>query len=159
MRKLIIFLFATVLLAACSSINCPLNSYVYTTYSLAGDIVPLPDTLTISTRIKGGNDSILINRDVNIDGFNLPISYQNPVDTLFLKMVNADNIVSFDTIMVAKTNIPHFESVDCSPNFFHTITSVEYTKHRIDSVVINNSNVSYEAVDAHFLIYFTANAN
>ena len=45
-------------LAACSSIDCPLNSLVYTQYQLmnaAGRVDTLADTLTISTKRTDGN--------------------------------------------------------------------------------------------------------
>ena len=52
------------LMAACSTLDCPLNNTVYTKYRLAGNITTLTDTLTISTNRIEGTDSVLINKDV-----------------------------------------------------------------------------------------------
>ena len=56
------------LAASCSSIDCPMNSLVYTQYQLMrpdGRVDTLADTLTISTqRTADGSDSVLINRNV-----------------------------------------------------------------------------------------------
>ena len=55
---------------------------------------------------------------------------------------------------VTKTNEPHFESVDCGLNYFHTLTGVRFTRHAIDSVVINQKSVNYDVSPKHFYIYF-----
>ena len=145
-------------LAACSSIDCPLNSLVYTQYQLmnaAGRVDTLADTLTISTKRTDGNDSVLINRSVRTTEFSLPISYSQPQDVFFVETIDTlTKAVTLDTIMVEKVDRPHFESVDCSPSYFHTITAVGTTHNAIDSVVINNPDVDYDTSRKHFNIYF-----
>ena len=145
-------------LAACSSIDCPLNSLVYTQYQLmnaAGRVDTLADTLTISTKRTDGNDSVLINRSVRTTEFSLPISYSQPQDVLFVETIDTlTKTVTLDTITVEKVDRPHFESVDCSPSYFHTITAVGTTHNAIDSVVINNPDVDYDTSRKHFNIYF-----
>jgi len=159
MRKIIPLLLTILLLAACSSIDCPLNTSVSTRYKLAGNVKSLADTLTISTDISDGNDSVIINKDVKTDSFNLPISYQRAEDTFFFEIKGTSGATTIDTLSVAKENKPHFESIDCNPSIFHTITGVKYTHNRIDSIVINNKNVTYDASTAHFLIYFKSTNN
>ena len=61
-----------------------------------------------------------------------------------------------DTIRIKKEDIPHFESVDCQASYFHTITDVSYTNDIIDSIVINNRNVNYDAKTTHFKLYLKA---
>ncbi|MBQ4147710.1 MAG: hypothetical protein II593_07005, partial [Prevotella sp.] len=61
-----------------------------------------------------------------------------------------------DTVVIQKENRSHFESVNCNPSFFHTITQVDYTKHMIDSIVIKNREVTYDRSKAHFYIYLRA---
>ena len=61
---------------------------------------------------------------------------------------------TLDTVTVTKENHPHFESVDCSPAYFHTITAVSTTHNAIDSVVIKNPDVNYDTSKKHFYIYF-----
>ena len=136
-------------LAACSTIDCPLNNTVNSNYVLRGAVTTLPDSLTISSMRSDGTDSLIINKQVNTDSFSLPMSYNRPEDILVMQTNNL-----FDTIKVEKTNTPHFESVDCGVNYFHTITNVTYTRHAIDSVVIHHNFVNYDASQKHFYIYF-----
>lgn len=157
MRKIIpVIAAALLIISACSSIDCPLNSLVYTSYALYdsnGQQDTLRDTLTISTNRTDGNDSVLINRDTRVTGFRLPISYSHPQDMFFFE-IKGENSVTYDTITVSKEDTPHFESVDCGPSFFHKITAVGYTNNAIDSVVINNPDVNYDTSKKHFRIYF-----
>ena len=155
MRKIIpIIVLALVAMVSCNSLDCPLNNTVYTKYRLAGDITTLADTLTISTNRQEGSDSVLINKDVKVDSFILPMSYSQPEDSFFFETRNIDHKVYIDTVVVKKLDHPHFESVDCKPSFFHTITDVTTTHHRIDSIVINHKDVTYDETKPHFLIYF-----
>lgn len=149
MRRLLWLMAVVVSLAACSSIDCPLNNVVYTNYQLEGPVQTLPDTLTITTTRMDGLDSVLINQQVNTDSFSLPVSYGRPEDVLFIQ---ANHLR--DTVWIQKTNEPHFESVDCGLNYFHTITGVRFTRHAIDSVVINHNSVTYDVTPKHFYIYF-----
>lgn len=135
--------------AACSSVDCPLNNVVYSNYRLEGPVRTLPDTLTISTVREDGLDSILINQQVNTDSFSLPVSYGHDEDVLYFRTNHL-----MDTVWVQKTNEPHFESVDCGLNYFHTITGVRFTRHAIDSIVINHKEVNYDVSQKHFYIYF-----
>ena len=149
MRKLLLFLIIAAILGACSSVDCPLNNTVYTNYVLRGPVDTLQDTLTISTTTSDGSDSVIINKQVNTDSFSLPMSYFRDED-IFVMQTNT----LFDTIVVQKTNTPHFESVDCGVNYFHTITGIRYTRHALDSVVIHNNSVNYDVSQKHFYIYF-----
>lgn len=140
--------FFTIMLttAACTSIDCPLNSLVYTQYQLmnaAGKVDTLADTLTIFTTRVDGNDSVLINRNVNTTEIALPISYAQKQDIFFFQTKDTlYKVTKLDTVTIEKEDIPHFESVDCSPSFFHKITSVSCTHNAIDSIVINNHDVT-----------------
>lgn len=119
-----------------------------------GNIKTLQDTMTISTTKTAGTDSVLINKDVKVDSFILPMSYHQPEDVFYFEIRNRDHQVWKDTVTVKKENYSHFESVDCGPSFFHTITEVKTTHNYIDSIVINNKEVNYDASKAHFYIYF-----
>lgn len=144
-----VMLLMVMFIAACSSVDCPLNNTVYTKYKLMGRVTTLPDTLTISTTRTNGTDSILLNQQVNTDSFSLPISYAQDEDVLYFKTNNL-----LDTVWVGKTNEAHFESVDCGVNYFHTLTGVRFTRNAIDSIIINNKTVNYDASKTHFFIYF-----
>lgn len=159
--KVLPFYFSALLLltASCSSIECPLNSLVYTQYQLMrpdGSKDTLTQFLSVYTnRAIDGNDSILINLNTNTTELALPISYSQPQDVFYFEMI--DTIIGYtllDTVTVAKVDKPHFESVECSPLFFHTITSVSTTHNAIDSIVIKNPDVSYDTSKKHLYIYF-----
>ena len=62
-----------------------------------------------------------------------------------------------DTLLIDKNSQIHIESVDCSPQYFHHIIGVQYTRNSIDSIVINNPNVNNDATKQHLLIYFKHN--
>ena len=156
MRKIIPFiLLAIMAMMGCTTLDCPLNNTVYTKYKLDGDIKQLTgDTMFVSTKKANGEDSLLINRDEDPDSFLLPMSYSNAEDILYFEIRDEQKRVFKDTITISKENHVHFESVDCGPSYFHTITGVKTTTHLIDSVVINHKDVNYDATKAHFLIYF-----
>ena len=142
------------LVVSCSSIDCPLNNRVYVIYKLQGDETPLSDSLTISTNRINRNDTVLLNHVVNTDSFQIPISYQRPEDVLYFRRSNNTGLNIIDTVIIKKEDVPHFESIDCSPNFFHTIKSVQHTRLGIDSIIINKANVTYDTSKPHLFIYF-----
>ncbi len=137
------------MLAACSSIDCPLNNVVYCNYLLQGRVTTLDDTLTIWTKRLTVGDTILINQQVSTDSFSLPMSYGQEVDELYFQ---CNSLV--DTVWVSKEDQPHFESVDCGVNYFHTLTGVSHTRHAIDSIIINHKEVTYDATPKHMYLYF-----
>lgn len=149
---------AMLLAASCASIDCPMDSLVYTQYQLrtaSGAVDTLADTLTISTARTDGYDSVLVNKSVRTTEFSLPISYANDEDIFFIETKDTlYGTVTLDTVTVTKENHPHFESVDCSPTFFHTITGASCTHNALDSVAIVNPDVNYDTSKKHFYIYF-----
>ena len=96
------------ILTACTSIDCPVENTVVTKYELrkAGglSVDTLRDTLTISTPRMMGNDTVLINRMINTTSFDLPISYSNAEDTLYLE-VSGKTWHSIDTLYIIKDKI------------------------------------------------------
>lgn len=161
MRKVVwIFLCVVVLnaVAACSSIDCPLNNTVGLKFLLQGDVTTLTDTLTVSIQRSDGSDSVLLNKSVNTDSFILPLSYKYDVDVYYFEVKDTVS-TTLDTVTITKTNEPHFESVDCAASFFHTLNEVSTTHNRIDSVKIHNSKVNYDASQAHLYIYFKSADN
>ena len=158
MRKIIPFVvFMVLAMVGCTTLDFLLNNLEKATLpqeAEVGDNKTLKDTLTISTKKIAGTDSVLINKDVNVDSFSLPMSYSLDEDVLFFEIHTLSKQVFKDTVTVSKENRSHFESVDCSPSFFHTITDVKTTHNYIDSIVINQKEVNYDASKAHFYIYF-----
>ncbi len=148
---------AAAMLAACSTLDCPMNSRVMAKYKLAGEVTTLTDTLTVSTTRTGGdgNDTVLVNRLTATDSLSLPMSYSLAADTLYFTLTQEESgTATTDTVRVGKTNMPHFEAVDCTPSMFHEITGIGYTRHNIDSIKVNYNKVTNNDAKAHFLIYF-----
>lgn len=148
-----VLVFLSTAILSCSTIDCPFNNHVYTKYKLAGDVAKLSDQLSISTTRFNGNDSVIINSITGVDSFMLPMSYNRPEDVLYFHRT-AGGLSIIDTVSVKKEDIPHFESIDCNPAYFHRIQSIRYTHHGIDSIVIKNTNVTYDESKTHFQIYF-----
>lgn len=155
MRKIIPILIAALLIAACTTLDCPMNNTVSVRFALRGPVDTLADTLTIMAVRPDKDDSTLFNRGVETTYFLLPMSYSQDEDELRFEMIDTiTKTVTTDIVKIQKTNQPHFESVDCNPAFFHTITGVTHTKNAIDSVVINNPNVDTDETKEHLYIYF-----
>lgn len=140
---------------SCKEIECPLDNVVAMTVGLYhaenDQSLTLADTLTVKA---AGTDSILLNRAMGLSSFLLPVRQTSTSDTLLLCFSNSKNQKAIDTIFVAHTNEPHFESVDCPPAVFHTIRSVAWTSHplsqmplTIDSVAVVRTKVNYDDVE------------
>ena len=142
------------LAGGCSSIECPLNNTVYTKYKLAGDVTTLTGTLTVAIKRTSGTDSVLINQDTKVDSLMIPMSYVQAEDELHFQLTTTDGTTVNDTVKVKKTDHPHFESVDCGLNYFHTLTGVTFTRHALDSVVIHHQEVTYDPTPKHLRLYF-----
>ena len=160
MRKTLALLLTALLTGACSSIDCPLENTVNLVcgfYKADGTPDTLHiDTLSISTTRLDGNDTTLINRDVRATGFKLPISSGAAADTFLIMLTDTLHIQSANRIIVNKTDLPHFESVDCKMSYFHTINDVTWSGPRIDSVTVTKQQVDYDASAQHLHIYFKA---
>ena len=157
MMKRLSYLLLGVLMVACSSVDCPVDSSVTTLYQFRnsdGTEYKLSDTLTVKSQGAGGKDTTLYNKAVNVTSLALPISYQQPEDVLVFHFDNSNkDLHVVDTVWLKKDDYPHFESVDCSATYFHTITGLRYTCNNIDSIVINNPSVTYDSQTVHFYLY------
>ena len=151
-------------LISCSSIDCPVQNTVYTAYNLM-KADGTPDTMGIDTlwvwAVRSGmTDTLLINRlcGPKATSMKLHISYDQPEDVFcfVLKDTVKANPYILDSVRIRKEDYPHFESVDCQASFFHRITSVSCTHYFIDSIVVNNPHVNYDATNAHFYLYLKA---
>ncbi len=151
-----------IIIAGCSSIDCPLNNRVAATYKWAdGDAALGGDTLTVTTlRSQAeGDDSVLVNKATAVDSITLPMSYSRTEDVFFFALTlqategEAERQLC-DTVRIQKKDEPHFDAVDCAPTVFHTVTGISCTHNAIDSIQITNNHVTYNDAKAHFLIYF-----
>lgn len=157
MMKRVTYLLLGVLVAACTSIDCPVESNVATLYQVCYSDrteLKLSDTITVTTKTANDSDTIVYNKGIGISSFSLPISYKHPEDVLVFSFDNDNNSLHVsDTVWIKKDDYPHFESVDCSAAFFHQITDVRYTCNYIDSIVIKNPSVTYDSKTVHFYFY------
>ena len=148
----------TVLLSVvgCELTDCPINNVVYSTYGFyavtdEGETsIRILDTLTVTA---AGTDSILVNRLMNGNGIELPVSYSAPADTLIFHFTDTLGRTREDTVWIEKENIPHYESPDCPTAMFHHVTRARCTTRLMDSVTIVNPNINYN-VSENFKIYF-----
>ena len=163
MRKLLFFM-VVLWLAACSTIDCPVQNIVSVQYEIrdkTGAALSIKDTLSVVTTRLDGTDvlldittllngkSVILNKLIDKSAFSLPISYSHPEDILFFCFTDSVKTL-VDTVWIEKDDIPHFESVDCSAAFFHELKGVRFTRHAIDSLVLLNKSVTYDQETAHF---------
>ena len=140
-------------LTGCSDLGCGVHNPVMANYVIQGD--SLRDTLTISA-IRGSKpDTVLVNRLIKTSKFSLPMSYGGAQDRLRFVLTNAAGRSVVDTITISKTNVSHFESVDCAPTFFHKLTAVSTTGRGISQISINNPNVDYDGTKENIHIRIT----
>lgn len=161
MRKIALVILVAAI-AACTQIDCPVENTVSTVYNLqkpdgTTDTLTI-DTLWVRTPRADGTDTLLVNRlcGSSATTFSLPMSYTQPEDIICLTLCDTIGTQWLDTIRIKKENHPHFESVDCQAAYFHTITAIRSTHHIIDTVLINNTTVNYDATNAHFLLRLKA---
>ena len=138
--------FALLCVSACSESGCPLNNVVlahYGFYSTYGDTVRQVELQAELTVRAMGTDSILLNKEKNPTGLNLPLSFFAEADTLIFDYMKEDTLIGHDTIIIAKTNQPHYESPDCPSAMFHVLGGVEFSRHAIDTIIITSPSVNY----------------
>jgi len=150
-RRLLTLITSLTLLLSCSSIDCPVQTKVAVYYAVPDT---LKDTLWVWTTRNDGNDTLLLNRGVKLTKFELPISHQNPEDTLIMLVADTNQVWTIDTLFLAKEDIPHFESVDCGAHFFHRLTGLRYTRRGIDSITLNTPSVNYDQTVTNIIIRF-----
>ena len=143
---------ACILLASCGGEDCVINNTVVATmnfYSSDGSAVMLNDELTVSV-VRPGSDSIVLNRKSSATGISVPLGYQNECDTVVLRFGMA-NIV--DTLFLHHTNQPYFISLDCGTAMFHTLTSTDCTHRVLQSVIVTNPEINYDALENVQLVF------
>ena len=150
------YLLLTLILAACSSIDCPVNNLVESLYQVCdstGENVKMLDTLSVYTTRADG-EQVLLNKGAGLSQFHLQVSYTHPEDIFIFHfdLVSA-NVRVTDTVWVKKEDYTHFESVDCNSAFFHKVTDVRSTHNYIDSIVIVNPTIDYNYETVHFRMY------
>lgn len=168
-RNLFLWLLGTAMggsaLIGCTGIDCPFDKKVdmgCTIYATeTQSLLTLTDTLTVTAV---GTDSVLLNKGISLNEFQLPLRYQSGTDTLVFRFSNNLGQWARDTIFVDQTARPHFESNDCPMAIYHQIDAVRWTSHAladmpltIDNVTIQRTTVGYDN-EEHLRIYLRATA-
>ena len=155
MKNIVYFFSILLICCACSTVDCPLNNRVLARYAFKkadGTADTLRDSLTVRA-IRMENDTLLLNRGIDLTAFDIPVSYTRKEDILDFIFKNDDDEITHDTLWIEKENYPHLESVECGPKFFHTITNLHHTRNRIDRIELIKKNVAYESTEENFHIY------
>ncbi len=162
MRKIVLGILTVFVMAGCVSLDCPVNNTVFCVYNLqkpngSPDTLGV-DTLTVRTPRADGKDTVLVSRlcGSKATQFKVQVSHTQPMDLVCLSLQDTLGGEWLDTIRIYKTNTPHFESVDCKANYFHTLTGVKHTNNIIDSVIINKKEIDYDTSTAHILLRLKA---
>ncbi|WP_300724472.1 DUF6452 family protein [uncultured Bacteroides sp.] len=145
---------------ACEVENCPPNSMTYAHFTLVdqnGKTFKTSDTLTVigQTYIQ---DSLVcdtfINKENGASSLQLPLSYNDETRFVIAYRSLDHRFVGTDTILIKHHNKPYFTNLDCGTMMFYTLTDVQYTHHRLDSLVMTNPNIDNNEKE-NIQIYFT----
>lgn len=154
-RWKIVFLYLIGLgLAGCSESDCSLGGRPSARFgfydSETGKLVTLFDSLSVITPITADEDSILINKDKQIDHITLPFNYVGE-ETMFVLVYTRD---LRDTLWIEHENIPYFTSMDCGISMFYQIKGVRASTNGLDSVILRNPEINDNEKE-NFQIYYT----
>lgn len=141
------FLLLTVIITACSDINCTTGTSTYANYLFKDrndSTLRFIDTLSVGTTSLAGHDTVLLNRLIGDTAMSLPVSSSLTADTLYLFYFwrQSDPVRALDTLIIKHSNIPHFTSPECGISVTHAIEDISYTKNFIEDIQILNKDVS-----------------
>lgn len=139
-----------IMLGACTSLDCSINNIVALNVSIPDTVSN--DTLNVYT-IVNSNDTALYTNGTNVTSLSLPMSYAQETDSYLFAFTDTTGTTVTDTVAISKTNEPHFESVDCTPQYWHNIESVTTTHNRLDSITINDRNVNNDQTATHIILH------
>ena len=158
MRKFLLFILSGTVLAACTSIDCPLdNVVVMTTTFYYPELeennwqetqMQFLDTITVTSPSA---TTPLLNRGTSLASLELPMhqfASGSGRDTLALHFLGASGSEAIEYIYLEHTCTPHFEAIDCAASVFHRITAAECSTGGIlDSIRIIQPLVNYDDVE------------
>lgn len=142
--------------SACDDSSCILYNSTYcecTFVNSEGMRVTILDTLTIRITRANGEDSILVNRSTRTNDLSLMLSTYKDVDSIYFDFTDSLGVTRHDTLFIAKTNDPHFESPDCGTTYFHDIQSVRASGPFIKGIEVVHPQVYYNSQDNLKIIF------
>lgn len=104
-------------------------------YTLDRDGYVVRDTLDTLTITAWGTDSVIVNNQEEVRELTLPLRYTAD-STVLVFHYTGD---ALDTVTIRHTNTPYFLSMDCGYQMQQSISSVGYTRHRLDSIHITQN--------------------
>lgn len=146
-----------VVAASCSDENdCSLagrKSVFFIVNSLNEEEAVVKHTLDSLTVTAMGTDSILLNKEVNVSYFSLPLKYTEESTTFVFQYTS----VNKDTVTIRHTNTPKFISMDCGYEMEQTIGSihdVKYTEYILRRVDFLNGSTNTDGTTNLRLVYY-----
>lgn len=119
-----------------------------TIHTITNDRV-VNDTLDSLTVTALYTDSIILNNQMDVTELYIPLRYTS--DTTFIVLHFSRQ--TRDTLTIRHTNNPKFISMDCGYEMKQAITSINYTRHRLDSIHITNTTTSTDGT-RNFQFFF-----
>lgn len=115
---------------------------------------PVKISLDSLTLFGLGRDSIIYNNQLNVSQVEFPLNSITDSCAYILRMPDVEglSVLPYDTLWFFYRRIPNLISMDCGFVTFYDLTSVSYTTNHIDSLVIEDSNVS-NSIDEHIKIF------
>ncbi|MBI5009822.1 MAG: hypothetical protein HZB98_09310 [Bacteroidia bacterium] len=135
-------------LGSCLELSCIDDTEAFVKagfYSNATKNPAVPDSLTL----YGMNmDSAIYNKVKLTPPALFPLNDSSDVST-FVIMINGIS----DTIEFRYWSYPHLVSKECGYSMFHTVDTIFFTKHAIDSIAKRNNNITTENVENISIFY------
>jgi hypothetical protein len=104
-----------------------------------------PDSLTI---IGLGQTAKIYNKAEKVQPALLPL---NPSAGSCAFVIRINNVT--DTIEFVYSSYPHLISKECGYTFYHTLNSHAFTQNNIDTILINNQNITTANVENIHIFY------
>lgn len=120
---------------------------IYTTDSEYG--IAQRDTLDSLSVTAFYTDSVILNRENDVTTLTLPLRYT--ADSTELVFHYAAGVT--DTLVMRHNNTPYFLSMDCGYQMQHSVTSISYSRHRLDSIHISNPDANIYGTENLQLFY------
>lgn len=108
---------------------------LYTIDRTTGEMIK--DTLDSLSITALGTDSLILNNQKQVHKLTLPLRYTADSTVLVLHY-SKDADIPKDTLVIRQTNTPYFLSMDCGYQMKQTINGSSYSRHRLDSIYIQN---------------------
>ena len=122
-------------------------------YANSDTSISLKDSFLTNANIYFGQENLYFNNLKNASKFSAILSTIKDSSLFFFQTDSSDfSAEQIDTIQVYHVNELHFISVACGYQFYHQINKISYTKHVIDTIYLNNSNVNNDVNKEHLKI-------